>query len=317
MTCWNRAFLRVVNIAFAVGLLIPASLRAQVIRVTLLGTGAPPPVVNRFGPSILVEAGGQLLLFDAGRGSLQRLLQIQAPVREMRALFLTHLHSDHVVGFPDLWLTSWVFARPDAPLRVWGPPGTRAMMQHLERAFEFDIKVRLSDDRPPPQGVALLVNEVVEAGVYDVNGVKVTAFTVDHAPIEPAFGYRVDFGGHSVVLSGDTRVSENLVRHAQGADVVIHEVVAPESLRRAGYASDRAQRIIAHHVTPEQAGEIFARIAPRLAVYSHIVLPSATADDLVSPTRKVYSGPLEVGEDLMVIEIGDRVTVRRPDRRAP
>lgn len=141
---------------------------------------------------------------------------------------------------------------------------------------------------------------------------KITAFDVDHAPVEPAFGYRIDFAGRSVVLSGDTRFSENLIRHAEGVDVLVHEVIAPDTYRRAGVAPELARTIMAHHTTPEQAGEVFARTKPRLAVYSHIGRPSATEADLIPPTRKTYAGPLEVGEDLMVIEVGDTVTVRRP-----
>jgi ribonuclease Z len=121
-----------------------------------------------------------------------------------------------------------------------------------------------------------------------------------------------------VVLSGDTRVSEKLVRSAQGADVLIHEVFVPETLERAGVPPERAKRIIDYHTTAEQAGDVFTRTKPRLAVYSHICLPTATARDLLGPTRKTYSGPLEVGEDLMVIEVGDTITVRgagRPPQR--
>jgi ribonuclease Z len=147
--------------------------------------------------------------------------------------------------------------------------------------------------------------------VFEKGGLKITAFEVDHAPIRPAFGYRVDYEGRSVVLSGDTRVSENLIRHAQGVDLLIHEVASPESFQRAGTRPDRARSVIAHHVTPEQAGEVFARTNPKLAVYSHIVQPDAGEQDLVPPTRKAYSGPLEVGEDLMVIAVGEKVEVRR------
>ena len=120
-----------------------------------------------------------------------------------------------------------------------------------------------------------------------------------------------------MVLSGDTRVSGNLVRHAQGVDLLVHEVAAPETFQRAGVRSERAKSVIEHHVTPEQAGEVFTRAKPKLAVYSHIVLPTATEQDLVPPTRKTYAGPLEVGEDLMVIEVGDRVEVRKPSRASP
>lgn len=280
--------------------------------MTLLGTGTPAPVMNRFGPSILVEAGGQKLLFDVGRGALQRLTQANVKWRDVQGVFLTHLHSDHVVGFPDLWLTGWITTGRDAPLRVWGPSGTKKMMSHLEQAYEFDIGIRVSDDRASADGVGLLAEDIAAGFVYEKDGVKVTAFDVDHAPVKPAFGYRIDHAGRSVVLSGDTRFSENLIRHAEGVDLLVHEVVAPETYRRDGIAPERAKSIIAHHTTPEQAGEVFARTKPRLAVYSHIARPTATEQDLIVPTRKNYAGPFEIGEDLMVIEVSDKITVRRP-----
>ena len=135
--------------------------------------------------------------------------------------------------------------------------------------------------------------------------------------MKPAFGYRIDRAGHSVNLSGDTRVSENLIRYAQGVDVLIHEVASPETFQRAGTPPERAKSVVAHHVTPEQAGEVFSRTKPKLAVYSHIVLPTATEEDLIPPTRKTYGGPLELGEDLMAIEVGEKIEVRRPARSSP
>ena len=140
------------------------------IRVTLLGTGVPTPVMERFGPSTLVEAGGQVLLFDAGRGALQRLFQLQPPIKEVRNIFLTHLHSDHTVGLPDLWLTGWLDGRPTRPLRVWGPRGTQAMMGHLEQAFQYDIRIRLYDDRTPPEGVVVLAEDISEGVIYEHDG---------------------------------------------------------------------------------------------------------------------------------------------------
>lgn len=282
------------------------------IRVTLLGTGMPAPVLQRFGPSTLVEAGGEILLFDAGRGVLQRLFQLETPLDALRTVFLTHLHSDHVVGFPDLWLTGWLVGQPEAPLRVWGPQGTEEMMAHLDRAFQFDIRIRLYDDHLPPQGILILTEEITEGVVYEHNGVKVTAFKVDHYPVQPAFGYRIDYAGRAVVISGDTRFSEHLIQCAQGVDVLVHEVIVAD-LFRARFRTDPewTERIIAHHTPAEQAGEVFARVQPRLAVYTHIIPVTATANDILPPTRKAYAGPVEVGEDLMVIDIGETVTVRR------
>ena len=283
----------------------------QTIKVTLLGTGCPTPVMNRFGPSILVQAGDQKLIFDTGRGALLRLTQIKIRPKDIGGVFFTHLHSDHLVGFPDLWLTGWVNGRRDRAVQVFGPRGTVKMMSHLEQAFEYDIRIRLYDDNAPPEGVVIEAKDILEGVVYEKNGVKVTAFDVDHQPIKPAFGYRIDYAGRSVVLSGDTRYSENLIKYAKGADLLIHEVVSPESLKRAEYGEERSKIIINHHTTPEQAGELFTRVKPKLAVYSHIVLPSATAEDLIPPTRKTYSGALELGEDLMVIEVGEKIEVRR------
>lgn len=295
-------------------LLAPTIAQAQSLKVTLLGTGSPGPVSERFGPSILVEAGGEKLLFDCGRGATQRIFQLQIPLGEVNTLFLTHLHSDHVVGFPDLWLTGWITAgRREVPFRVWGPRGTTEMMSHLEQAYEFDIRIRLYDDRPSPEGVVILAHDITEGVVYEQNGVKVTAFDVDHTPVKPALGYRIDYAGRSVILSGDTRFSENLIRFSKGADLLIHEVSVGEDQFRKfpRYTPEQARAIVAHHTTPEQAGEVFTHVKPKLAVYSHIVPADATAEDLIAPTRKIYSGPLELGEDLMTIEVGDKIQVRR------
>jgi ribonuclease Z len=274
--------------------------------------------MNRFGPSILVEAGDKKFLFDAGRGAMQRIAQIKVRWQDVDGVFFTHLHSDHVVGFADVWLTGWlVGAGRNRPLEVWGPPGTGNMVSHLVQAFEFDIRFRISDDKARPEGAEINTHEIYPGVAFEQNGVKITAIKVDHAPVEPAYGYRIDYEGRSVVLSGDTRISDNLVQAAAGVDLLVHEVASPETFVRAGVNPERAKSVVAHHVTPEQAGEVFERTKPRLAVYSHIVLPTATADDLVPATRKTYSGPLEVGEDLMVIEVGKDVIVRRPSLPKP
>lgn len=293
----------------AVSFVAPA--HAQNLKVTLLGTGAPRPAMDRFGPTILVEAGKEKLLLDCGRGATQRLFQLKVPFAEVTSLFLTHLHSDHIVGIPDLYLTGWIMKRV-TPLRVWGPAGTADMMSHLQQAYEFDIHTRRDvDEKLPAQGAVVVAKDIEQGVVYQNGDLKVTAFTVDHSPVKPAFGYRVDYAGHSVVLSGDTRYNENLIQFSHGADVLIHEVLDPDAYVASDwfFSPEQKQKVIDHHTTPEQAGKIFSQVKPKLAVYSHIV--PFNAPDLVAHTRKTYSGPLEVGEDLMSIEIGDKVEVRR------
>jgi ribonuclease Z len=294
---------------------------AQTFTVTLLGTGSPQLLPERFGPSILVAAGGEKLLFDVGRGATIRLWQAGVPLRDVTVVFFTHLHSDHVTGFPDLWLTGMLppktFANRTERMHVYGPTGTQAMMAHLALAYEADVKIRQADEHTSTEGALISAVDITPGVVYERHGVKVTAFDVDHGDlIKPSFGYRIDYGGHSVVLSGDTRPDENLIRIATGTDVLFHEVAAavPALLAR----SDAARRIIGHHTTPEAAGLIFSRVRPAMAVYTHIVplttepdLPPPTLEDIVRATRRTYAGRLEVGEDLMSFEIGDSITVRR------
>ena len=292
------------------------NVHGQIIRVTLLGTGSPMPVMERFGPSIMVEAGDQKFLFDAGRGALQRLGQTNVKYKDIQGVFFTHLHSDHVVGFPDLWLTGWLTGQRMEPLRVWGPLGTQKMMSHIEKAFEFDVEARISDHTGAPNGGVIKAEDIKEGVIFEKNGVKVTAFEVDHGRVKPAFGYRIDYAGHSVVLSGDTRPSQNLIRYSKGVDLLIHEVVSPEVLARMNFPAELAKTIIEYHTTPEQAGEIFSRVKPRMAIFSHIIQPIATEKDIIPLTKKTYGGAVDLGEDLMVIEVGERVEIRRPSTKA-
>jgi ribonuclease Z len=279
------------------------------LKVILLGSGVGPRVdVQQFGASTLIEAGGERLLFDCGRGATIRLTQMGVPLGSIDRLFLTHLHSDHVIQIPDLLLTGWVGGGRRVPLEVWGPEGTRDMMEYMQRAFAFDIHMRRDvDEKAPGEGIKVVSHDIQQGIVFDRKGVKVTAFLVDHGPVAPAFGYRVDYGGHSVVLSGDTRVSENLIRVAQGADVLVHEVLDADTVR-GWFPSDPkvSAAILAKHTTPEQAGEVFARVKPRLAVYSH----APDTEAVIAQTRKTYTGPLQGAEDLLTIEIGEKIDVR-------
>ena len=309
----TRRLVLALALAALVGGVAPRARQPGTLQVTLLGTGNPRPNLERFGPSILVEAGPHRILIDAGRGSTQRLFEIAA--RETLATFdavlLTHLHSDHTVGLPDLWLTSWVFGRTKA-LEVLGPPGTAEMAGHLEQAYAWDIEMRSKDEGMPLDGVRLAARNVRPGVVFDRDGLRVTAFAVEHGGVTtPAYGYRVDYQGRSAAFSGDTRFFEGIVEHVAGVDVLVHEVIDPEvEARRAQVQGPRAlEHVIAHHTAPEQAGTIFNRVKPRLAVYSHIVPSPATAEDLIGPTRRTYAGPLAVGYDLMTIVIGDTIEV--------
>ena len=293
--------------------------QASDFRVTLLGTGTPIPSPDRFGPSTLVEAGDQKLLVDAGRGATIRLRQLGVPMGQIDVLFLTHFHSDHTSGVPDLWLTGWLsshYARRTKPMRVIGPVGAKTLMSKLAEAYAADIKIRLEDEKLPPAGIATIVEEFDRDGVvYEANGVRVIAFEVDHGDvIKPCYGYRFEYQDRSAVLSSDTRYNENVIKYGQGADLLVHEVaIAPPALMQ----EVSIQRIVAHLTTPREAGTVFAQTRPKLAAFTHLVflasdkIPASTIADLVAQTRETYDGPLEVGEDLMQFDIGESVRIIR------
>lgn len=287
-------------------------------RVTLLGTGTPIPSPERFGPCTLVEAGDKKVLIDAGRGATIRLAQLNVPIGRIDVQLLTHYHSDHTSGVPDVWLTGWLtshFGQRTKPYRVIGPVGAKRLMENLERAYADDIKIRHADEKFPLTGITTNVTEFDHDGVvYDEGGLKVIAFEVDHGDvIKPCYGYRFEYGGRVAVFSSDTRYNANVIKYGSGADLLVHEVAsAPPGLME----EERFQRIIGHHTTPYDAGRVFAQTSPKLAVYTHLVLlgteriPPPTIADVVSATRQTYGGPLVVGEDLMSFEINEAISIR-------
>jgi ribonuclease Z len=200
---------------------------------------------------------------------------------------------------------------------VWGPKGTVEMMSYLEKAYQADLRIRREfSPTLSPQHVAIAAKDFGEGIVYDENDVRVTAFKVKHANVEEAFGFRIDYKGRAVVISGDMAPNENFIKYAHGADVVLHEVgvARPELLEK---RPETRRMIAAHHSSPEDAARDFARIKPKLAVYTHYTrprwdqIPEVTIPEIISRTRAIYSGPLEAGEDLMCISVGNSVTITR------
>jgi ribonuclease Z len=297
--------------------------------VTLLGTASPQPKPDRFGPATLIEAGGLTLLFDAGRGVTIRLAQLNIPLgKGIDAIFLTHYHSDHINGLADIWMTGYLpgplFAR-QKPMRLWGPTGkmygptgVSRIAKNMLEAYSDDIRIRMADEHVPEVATQIEAHDYEGDGIiFDEGGVKVTAFEVNHGPlIKPAFGYRVDYAGRSVTISGDTKLNDNVIKYATGTDLLIHEVcVTPAAL-----ADNPIFKAIAdHHTSAEDAGIVFSRAKPKLAAFTHIVqlvkpgVPPVSLDDLAARTRSNYQGPLVLGEDLMRFTVGNAVTVRKWD----
>ena len=302
---------------------LASSASAQDFRVTLLGTGDPIPRPDRYGPATLVQVAGQDLLFDVGRGAATRLVQMGVSLSGLDATFLTHFHHDHLIGLDDVWMTGWIpppFGRRQEPMEVWGPTGTANLLSNLEEAFELNTSTRIPDELLAPEGIVLIAHEFDEDGVvYEKDGVVVTAFAVNHGDlIKPAYGYRIDYDGRSVVISGDTTFDPNLIKAAKGTDLIIHEVALASDELLA--SSEQFRRIVGHHTTPEEAGIVFAEVNPKLAVYTHFVIlsgptiPEAPMSTLIPRTRTNYDGPLVIGEDLMSFDIGDSISISQAAR---
>jgi len=275
----------------------PGAPSAPALEVVLLGTGFPRPDPDRAGPSTAVVVGDRVFVVDAGRGVVLRLAAADLPLNRLTAVFLTHLHSDHTAGLPDLYNTSWQFGRVE-PFALYGPEGTGGLSDAMLQFFAADIHIRRDlVEKHPGAGATIDTHIVQEGVVYRDAEVTVTAFAVDHKPVEPAFGYRFDSDGRSVVVSGDTRPNDNLVRYAKDADVLVHEALLPEYLDTVD-DPEVAERLKSYHTTPEEAGAIARRANVRLLVLTHLV-PGRDEREFRRRAAGEFDGRVVVGRDLM------------------
>ncbi|HEX4561587.1 MAG TPA: MBL fold metallo-hydrolase [Gemmatimonadales bacterium] len=278
--------------------LLTGSLSAQT-KVVLLGTGFPRPDPNAWGPATAVVVGDRTFLVDAGVGVERRMAAAHLPINGPTAVFITHLHSDHTLGLADLILTSWVMQRR-GPLQVYGPAGLQPMTDHLLAAYAVDEKARIEDlEHESGDNLRVAVHEIAAGVVYDSAGVKVTAFRVLHGPLE-AYGYRFDTPGRVVVISGDTRPSEELVKASAGADVLVHEVYSGSHLKvedRPGGA-DWPTYMKSLHTSDVELGLLAERIHPKLLVLTHIIRMGATDEEMLAAVRQTFKGEVVMGRDL-------------------
>ena len=320
----NRLAIITVTILLALGSQAKVSHAHEYdIKLTYLGTGAPRPSPKRYGPSILLEAGETKLLVDAGPGMRQRIFQAGGfeLLTDIDTVLITHLHFDHTIELPNLWLTGWLFGRKKN-MKVYGPEGTEEFMNHFEQAFDWDLRYRYLTN-VHVEGSDLITTDIEPGVFYNQNGIKITAFDVAHLPLDPeteellglegaTFGYRVDYKGRSVVFSGDTRSlpGSKIIEISKGVDVLIHETQIP-------YPGDSKEAKLANvsmivHSSPEQVAYVFNETRPRLGIYHHIIPPETTRDELLGMTD--YDGRMEVAEDLMTLMIGDEITIGMAER---
>jgi ribonuclease BN (tRNA processing enzyme) len=272
-------------------------------RVVLLGTGTPIPDPDRSGPSTAIVVNGASYLVDAGPGVVRRATAAAQRdsipalrVANLRRVFLTHLHSDHTLGLPDLMLTPAVMHR-QGPLYVYGPPGTGAMVRAILTAYREDIDLRIHGlERGDSNAYRVIVHEVSPGLAYRDSNVTVTAFRVPHGTWRYAYGYRFDTRGRSVVISGDTGPTDAIVAACHGCDVLVHEVYSRTGFDRLDSASQRYHSTF--HTSAIGLADLANRAQPKLLILSHILFFGETAAEILGEVRSRFSGAVVVGEDL-------------------
>ena len=284
--------------------------QADYAEVILLGTGTPRPSIERFGSATLVLVGDQRLLFDAGNGVSIRLSQAGISADQIDHIFLTHLHSDHISGVDDLWLTARIWQR-QKPLPISGPEGTERFARHLMRAYERDIHFRSNNKAQSIEQALLQATDFAEGLVFEHENIRVIAFEVDHSPVAPAFGYRIEYGQRVIVLSGDTTYYDNLILHARDADLLVHEIAAAS--KRLQDRNPRLKRVLAYHTQSQQMAQILQQTKPRLAVLNHVLLFAINTEQVLREISDQYAGRVAMGHDLMRIRVGEKINLSSMD----
>jgi len=288
------------------------------LHVILIGTGSPLADPSRVGPSTAVIAGKRVFIIDSGGGAVRKMGEIGLSPAATERILLTHFHSDHIDGLGELMLQRWAGGGYNEPIPIHGPKGVTEVVEGLNRAYAQDKDYRIAHhgaDIVPPSGFGGTPIEF-EAGILmEQSGVKITAFAVDHEPVSPSFGYRFEYKGRSVVITGDTAYTDDLASHAKDTDILISEALNPEmvgvieaAVRKAG--NDRIGKIMYdipdYHITPVQAAEVAQDANAGLLVYTHIVpaLPTSYLGGVFAKgAADEFSGDIIVGQDGMMFSL--------------
>jgi ribonuclease Z len=302
------------------GRAVLAELDPKKLHVAFCGTGSPLPSRDRAEACTAVIAGGRMFVFDSGEGAGKVLATMGLPLGVIEGVWLTHLHSDHFEGLGALMLQRWAGASATTPLLVYGPTGVAEVTEGLTRAFKPDSGYRIAHhgaDVVPPSGFGLTGKAITTGIVYDQHGVRITAFAVNHAPVSPAYGYRVDWQGKSVTISGDTAASPALTAAAKGTDLLVHEVLSARLVAQMQAAAKRTGQpkrakilsdIPGYHATPEQAGRAATEAGAKALALTHIVpaIPGWLEGLFSRPAESTFAGPVLMMRDGDVVSIGDK-----------
>jgi ribonuclease Z len=299
--------LTVVLFGFTGSLVFAGIQPSKITQVVMLGTGTPFPTPERSGPGVAIVVNDIPYLVDFGPGVIRRAAQMSPSfggpikgleIKNIKHAFLTHLHSDHTTGYPDLILTPWTMER-DEPLEVFGPEGIIEMTAHILKAYDHDIKYRLYGLEPANnQGWRVNAHTVKEGIVYKDDNVQVEAFKVKHGTWPNSFGYRFTTPDRVIVISGDAAPDENIRKYSQGADILIHEVYSAVGAKAVPAFWQKYHRN--NHTSTYELADLAVFIKPKLLVLYHVLFYGVTAEEITNEIKETYSGDIKVSNDLDV-----------------
>ncbi|MGN6819292.1 MAG: MBL fold metallo-hydrolase [Sphingomonas sp.] len=296
------------------------------LHVALCGTGSPLPDPGRADACTAIIAGRHIMVVDSGEGGARNIALMGIPNGRIDAVFLTHFHSDHIDGLGPMMLLRWTGSGATSPLPVYGPPGVERVVAGFDDAYALDAGYRTAHHGPriaPPTGAGGVARPFAvpprrsndQVVVFDADGLRVTAFRVDHGPVDPAIGYRFDYKGRSVVVSGDTAASPALVEAARGADLLVHEGLQPRLVklmtatltkRDVPNTAQITRDILSYHASPALVAREAQTAGVRFLVFTHVIpqLPSRMMyPAYLGDARRLYDGPMMVGEDGMMFSL--------------
>ena len=289
-------------------IILSSNIYADIIKVTILGSGTPRVNIDRFSQSILVEHKNDKFLFDTGRGALLRLTQSRIMPNEIENIFFTHLHSDHILGFADILMTGWVYHR-QKPLNIFGPPGTTNFIDSTIKSFEEDIKVRsLPPENLNVNNLNSNIQIIFNGYTYKRNGLTIETFAVKHEPFTYAFGFKISNSKYCMVISGDTTYSEQVIEKAKKCDLLIHEIAHASEHILEKYP--KAKGVISYHTNVSQVSEIINTVKPRLTILNHVLsLDGSSDDEILNRIKKKTKHKVLVAKDLMTIDLKDEIYI--------